>query len=174
MSFLFFFSSPFSFRFLNRFFQEKKERKHVLILFAWGRCWNLSLEAHLFVSNPGSEPGLPQTALLLRKPPWVYFCCCCCFGFIVCWFVGFNSTWTDHLVSDVGFRRLIPSPDLGKAFNKVTRASSADSQNSEFPEGLETDNEYESFCNKRTTGHSFLSICNCVPPCLQKLWQYLL
>lgn len=89
----------------------------MLILFAWGRCWNLSLEAHLFISNSGSEPGLPQTALLLRKQPWVYFCCCC-FGFIVCWFVGFNSTWTDHLVSDVGFRKLIPSPDLGKAFNK--------------------------------------------------------
>lgn len=73
-------------------------------------------------------------------------------------FVGLNSTWTDHLVSDAGFRRLIPSPDLGKAFNKVTRASSADSQNSEFPEGLETDNEYESFCNKKTTSHLFATV----------------
>lgn len=110
----FIFPSPFSFRFLNRLSHENKEWKHVLILFAWGRCWNLSLEPHLFFSNSGSEPRLSQTALLLRKQPWVYFCRC--FGFVVCWFVGFYSTWTAHLVSDVGFRRLIPSPNLGKAF----------------------------------------------------------
>lgn len=39
----------------------------MLILFAWGRCWSLSLEAHLFLSNSGSEPRLPPDSFTSRE-----------------------------------------------------------------------------------------------------------
>lgn len=124
-AFFFFFPSRFTGQIFPRL-EEKGNTWHMLILFAWGRCWNLSLEAHLFISNSGAEPHFPETAFLLGKQT-LLVCCCrhlhCCFGFIVFWLFGFNSTWADHLVSDVTFCRIFSS-FLWRPFNKAWPQSS--------------------------------------------------